>query len=109
MAMSHSGALLGWLGDSEYLPRAGDNGGMQASCCLSPTLVLGPGDQVPGEFRMRPTLSPDKGTGAQHRQVLSRPPEQRARVAYYRVNRWDSSAQIQKKQTDRQHPLTTQT
>ncbi len=43
----------GCQGGSEGLPRSGDSVGVQASCCLSPTLVLGPGDQVPGEFRMR--------------------------------------------------------
>ena len=44
---------------------------MQAPCCLSPALVVCPGDKPPGEFRVRPEPVLDKGTGAQHRQVLS--------------------------------------
>jgi len=44
---------------------------MQALCCLSGALVLGPGGQVPREFTGRPDSRTDKGTGAQHRQVLS--------------------------------------
>ncbi|HBQ90502.1 MAG TPA: hypothetical protein DD803_13770 [Alcaligenes faecalis] len=43
---------------------------MQALCCLSGTLVVRPGDEPPREFRVRPDENLDKGTGAQHRQVL---------------------------------------
>ncbi len=43
---------------------------MQALCCLSPTLVIGPGDQSPGEFRVRPYLDTAKGTGAVTRVLI---------------------------------------
>ncbi len=39
---------------------------MQALCCLSRTLALGPGDQVPGEFTERLDASRNQGTRAQH-------------------------------------------
>ena len=35
---------------------------MQALCCLSRTLALGPGDQVPGEFTERLDASRDQET-----------------------------------------------
>jgi hypothetical protein len=60
----------GCRGDSECLPRAEDRVGVQASCCLSTTLMVCPGDKPSCEFRMRPTRSSAKGTGAQHRQAL---------------------------------------
>ncbi|EKU29813.1 hypothetical protein N879_08225 [Alcaligenes sp. EGD-AK7] len=47
---------------------------MQALYCLSPTLVIGPGDQSPGEFTGRPDIRIDKGTDAQHRQVVKPAP-----------------------------------
>jgi hypothetical protein len=38
---------------------------------LSGALVVRPGDEPPREFTGRPDFRTDKGTGAQHRQVLS--------------------------------------
>ncbi|QRF89395.1 hypothetical protein CLH39_03760 [Alcaligenes faecalis] len=37
---------------------------------MSGTLVVRPGDEPPREFRVRADDALDKGTGAQHRQVL---------------------------------------
>lgn len=54
---------------------------MQALCCLNPTLVIGPGDQSPGEFRVRPYLDTAKGTGAQHRQAIRPTPPLRPQEA----------------------------
>jgi len=48
--VSRLGAGSRGAGDSDCLPQAVLISGMQALCCLSQTLVLGPGDQVPGEF-----------------------------------------------------------
>jgi hypothetical protein len=64
------GAVGTRRGDSEYLPQAGASSGVQALCCLSGALVVRPGDEPPREFRVRPDDVLDKGTGAQHRQVL---------------------------------------
>ena len=69
--VSRSGTGFGSRGGSEYLPQASAGSGMQAPCCLSPAFVVCPGDKPPGEFRVRPEPVLDKGTGAQHRQVLS--------------------------------------
>ena len=69
--VSRSGTGFGSRGGSEYLPQASAGSGMQAPCCLSPAFVVCPGDKPPGEFRARPEPVLDKGTGAQHRQVLS--------------------------------------
>ena len=52
------------LGESGCLPQAELQSGRQAVCCLSPTLVLGPGDRALGEFRLRPECDSDQGTGA---------------------------------------------
>ena len=69
--MSRFGPVPRCRDDSEHLPRSVDSVGIQASCCLSTTLMVCPVDKPSCEFRMRPTLSTDKGTGAQHRQALS--------------------------------------
>src|SRR5690606_15304018 len=61
--------------------RAVSGYGMQALCCLNPTLVIGPGDQSPGEFRVRPYLDTAKGTGAQHRQAIRPTPPLRPQEA----------------------------
>lgn len=58
------------LGGTGFLPQAGLLFGVQAPCCLSTTFIVCPGDKLSCEFRMRPTLAPAKGTGAQHRQAL---------------------------------------
>src|SRR5690606_2098673 len=54
---------------------------MQALCCLNPTLVIGPGDQSPGEFRVRPYPDTAKDTGAQHRQAVRPTPPPRPQEA----------------------------
>lgn len=71
--VSRLGAGARGVGDSDCLPQAVLISGMQALCCLSPTLVIGPGDQSPGEFTGRPNIRINKGTDAQHRQVVKPP------------------------------------
>ncbi|AWG36772.1 hypothetical protein CA948_17395 [Alcaligenes aquatilis] len=75
--MEHDAGLLatrspgtGYWGESDDLPQSESPSGMQAVCCLSPTLVIGPRDQLLGEFRLRPDGDSDKGTGAKRRQVV---------------------------------------
>lgn len=72
---------MGTRGESDCLPRAVSEYGMQALCCLNPTLVIGPGDQSPGEFRVRPYPDTAKGTGAQHRQAVRPAPPPRPQEA----------------------------
>ncbi|GEM_PF-2739912 len=60
----------GARGESDDLPQAEWRSGVQAACCVSPTLVVCPGDKPPGEFRLRPDCHSDKGTDAQRRQVV---------------------------------------
>lgn len=64
------GPGTGCWGESDDLPQSESPSGMQAVCCLSPTFVIGPGDQSLGEFRLRPDGDSDKGTGASRRQVV---------------------------------------
>ena len=60
--------LSGCWGGSGDLPQADNCAGVQAPCCLSPTLVVCPGDKPRSEFTTRPPQHSDKGTHAQRGQ-----------------------------------------
>ena len=68
------GPGTGCWGESDDLPQAEWRSGVQAACCVSPTLVVCPVDKPPGEFRVRPYQDIDKGTDAQYRQVVKPTP-----------------------------------